>query len=293
MHTEEYLQLWLDTYIIPRRKPNTAACYRRAVEALPPDVMRCELAELNGLRLQAAINQQAERYPRAAQLTYTALHVAMNKAKALHLVAFSPMDGVDRPEHSARKTAILTAEQLPVYLSAARSVPSWPLLLVMATCGLRRGEALGLTWAAVDWQTGTLAVTQQRGRVAGRGMQTAALKTGASARVLPLAGPVARELAAWRAAQPVLTRWVLDTTPERLARDHSAALAAAGLPHVTLHGLRHSMATAAAETGAPIKLLQGVLGHSSYKLTADLYADHVRPAAFGPVLDTMARVMQV
>lgn len=293
MLTEDYLQLWLDTYITPRKRPNTAACYRRAIDALPLAVCRCDLNQLNGLQLQAAINHQAARYPRAAQLTYTALHVAMGKAVALHLVPYSPMDGVEKPDHTPVRTAILTVEQLPAYLSAARSVPSWPLLLVMATCGLRRGEALGLTWAAVDWQAGTLAVTQQRGRVAGRGMQTAALKTGASARVLPLAGPVARELAAWRAGQAVLTRWVLDTTPERLARDHAAALEAAGLPHVTLHGLRHSMATAAAETGAPIKLLQGVLGHSSYKLTADLYADHVRPAAYGAVLDTVARVMRV
>lgn len=293
MLTEDYLQLWLDTYITPRKRPNTAACYRRAIDALPLAVCRCDLNQLNGLQLQAAINHQAARYPRAAQLTYTALHVAMGKAVALHLVPYSPMDGVEKPDHTPVRTAILTVEQLPAYLSAARSVPSWPLLLLMATCGLRRGEALGLTWAAVDWQAGTLAVTQQRGRVAGRGMQTAALKTGASARVLPLAGPVARELAAWRAGQAVLTRWVLDTTPERLARDHAAALDAAGLPHVTLHGLRHSMATAAAETGAPIKLLQGVLGHSSYKLTADLYADHVRPAAYGAVLDTVARVMRV
>ena len=204
---------------------------------------------------------------------------------------------MDRPEHEPQRAAILTADQMPAYLAAARTVQGWPLLLLMATCGLRRGEALGLTWAAVDWTAGTIAICQQRGRVPGRvpgrGLQAAALKTGASARVLPLAGPVARELAAWRAAQSVLTRWVLDTTPERLARDHASALAAAGLPHVTLHGLRHSMATAAAEAGAPIKLLQAVLGHSTYKLTADLYADHVRAAALGPVLDTMARVMEV
>ena len=293
MLTEDYLQLWLETFIVPRRRPNTAACYRRAVAALPSDVTRCELGLLTGLQLQAAINQQATRYSRAAQLTYTTLHVAMAKAVALHLLPYSPMDGVEKPEHSARKTAILSADQLPGYLAAARSVQGWPLLLLMATCGLRRGEALGLTWAAVDWTAGMIAICQQRGRVPGRGMQTAALKTGASARVLPMAGPVARELAAWRTAQPVLTRWVLDTTPERLARDHAAALAAAGLPHVTLHGLRHSMATAAAEAGAPIKLLQAVLGHSTYKLTADLYADHVRAAALGPVLDTMARVMEV
>ena len=40
MLTGDYLQLWLDTYITPRKRPNTAACYRRAVEALPPDVTR-------------------------------------------------------------------------------------------------------------------------------------------------------------------------------------------------------------------------------------------------------------
>ena len=195
--------------------------------------------------------------------------------------------------HQGVHTAMVVAGIGGVIMAVLGYVLARPLLLLMVTCGLRRGEALGLTWAAVDWTAGTIAICQQRGRVAGRGMQTAALKTGASARVLPLAGPVARELTAWRAAQPVLTRWVLDTTPERLARDHAAALAAAGLPHVTLHGLRHSMATAAAEAGAPIKLLQAVLGHSTYKLTADLYADHVRAAALGPVLDTMARVMEV
>lgn len=293
MLTDDYLKLWLETFIVPRRRANTVACYRRAIDGLPQHVLQRELDQLNGLQLQAAINQQAARYPRAAQLTYTTLRLAFGKALALHLVARNPLDGVEKPEHSARKTAILSADQLPGYLAAARSVQGWPLLLLMATCGLRRGEALGLTWAAVNWQAGTLAITQQRGRVAGRGMQTAALKTRASARVLPLAGPVARELTAWRAAQSVLTRWVLDTTPERLARDHAAALAAAGLPHVTLHGLRHSMATVAVEAGAPIKLLQGILGHSSYKMTADLYAAHLHSAAFTSAMDSVARALKV
>ena len=66
MLTGNYLQLWLDTYITPRKRPNTAACYRRAIDALPLAVCRCDLSDLNGLQLQAAINQQAARYPRAA-----------------------------------------------------------------------------------------------------------------------------------------------------------------------------------------------------------------------------------
>ena len=44
---------------------------------------------------------------------------------------------------------------------------------------------------------------------------------------------------------------------------------------MTLHGLRHSFATAAVQQGVPIKVLQAALGHAKYQLTADLYADHL------------------
>lgn len=72
------------------------------------------------------------------------------------------------------------------------------------------------------------------------------------------------------------TPYICDMTPEKLNKEHNAVLSAAGLPHVTLHGLRHSFATLAVTEGIPVKLLQVALGHSTYKLTADLYADHLQ-----------------
>lgn len=47
------------------------------------------------------------------------------------------------------------------------------------------------------------------------------------------------------------------------------------LPAVTLHGLRHSVASAAVLSGVPVKSVQGWLGHASYAITADLYANHL------------------
>ena len=50
---------------------------------------------------------------------------------------------------------------------------------------------------------------------------------------------------------------------------------AAGLPRITLHGLRHSYATAALKAGVPVKIIER-LGHAAVAITLDIYS-HVIP----------------
>ena len=56
---------------------------------------------------------------------------------------------------------------------------------------------------------------------------------------------------------------------QRIAKDQ-------GLPKIPVHGLRHSYATAALEAGVPLKVVSERLGHSSIRVTGDIYS-HVRP----------------
>lgn len=283
MHTGTYLTRWLDAFVLPIRAPSTVACYRRAIAALPSCVLDCELDQLDGLLLQEVINAKARVHPRAAQLIFAMLHAALAKAVRLHYLPASPLDACEKPRHLPAKAAVLTAPQLSAYLMAARNTRAWPLLLLMATCGLRRGEALGLQWSDIDANSGLLHVRRQRLRIDGSYLARP-LKSAASLRDLPLPAPVLSELAAFHSAQGVraLGGWIVDLSPEGLARAHAAALIAAGLPHVTLHGLRHSMATIAVDAGCPVRVLQSILGHSRYSLTADLYAAHLGAAQFAP-----------
>ena len=150
MLTGEYLDQFIDAFIRPFRAPNTVSCYQRAFQSLPVAVIGTELQQLSGLQLQAAINAQARKHPRAAQLTFACLSTAMQKAVQLGMLQRSPLQGCLKPVHHAAKAAVLAPDQLQAYIAAARSEPAFPLLLLMAACGLRRGEALGLRWDRVD-----------------------------------------------------------------------------------------------------------------------------------------------
>ena len=52
------------------------------------------------------------------------------------------------------------------------------------------------------------------------------------------------------------------------------AIAEAGLPpDITFHTLRHSAATLLLSMGVPMKVIQEILGHSSFTIMADIYTD--------------------
>jgi integrase len=61
----------------------------------------------------------------------------------------------------------------------------------------------------------------------------------------------------------------LSGTFERLSRE-------AGLPKISFHDLRHAVASLMLAEGAPAKVVQEKLGHSSVTVTLDVYS-HVAP----------------
>jgi hypothetical protein len=64
----------------------------------------------------------------------------------------------------------------------------------------------------------------------------------------------------------------------------------AGLPPIRLHDLRHGAATLTLATGADLKVVQDLLGHSSITITADTYA-HVLPELARETAEAAARIV--
>ncbi len=176
----------------------------------------------------------------------------------------------------------------------------WKLL---ATTGLRRSEALGLRWGDlnVDETPGRLSVRQTLAYVGTRAVFDEP-KTKRSRRLVTLEPETVAALRAHRARQLEERLAIgvgyrdLDLVfcgvdgqpmkPNTVSRNFDSLVRVAGLPKITLHGLRHSWASLALLDGIPSKVVAEVLGHSSTAVTENVYM-HVTP---GMQADATARV---
>ena len=65
-----------------------------------------------------------------------------------------------------------------------------------------------------------------------------------------------------------------------------------GLPRIRFHDLRHSAATLLLSMGVDMKVIQEILGHSSYLMTANIYS-HVLPSMQKEAMDTLDGLFKV
>ena len=186
----------------------------------------------------------------------------------------------------------LSPEEARSFLATLKGHRLEVLFTMMLATGLRRGEALGLRWDDLDTKRGVLRVQRQLQRE-GEGLITKEPKTTRSRRVVNLPTPLVKMLAdhrrdQQRSADAIGPGWQdsgfifvnsiggpLD--PRNLLRDFKKACADAGLGDWHLHELRHSAASLMLAQGVKLQVVSEVLGHSSIRMTADVYGHILDP----------------
>jgi integrase len=224
------------------------------------------------------------------RLIYTVARAVLDTAVRDGLVRRNVTAVVKRPTIKRAEARYLTVEEVGRLLKAARGDRLEPLIVLMLGTGLRRGEALALHWSDVDLAVGHVRVRWTLARI-DRRLIFDEPKTERSRRFVPLPSPVADTLKRHRVSQaaerlaaiawqpwenhPDLvfpTQIGTPTDPRNALRAFEGIAKRAGLSGVGLHTLRHSAASALIASGAHIKVVQELLGHSSYGITADIYS---------------------
>lgn len=154
------------------------------------------------------------------------------------------------PRTQAKEGDCLQVEQLPAWFGGVGKISNPVIsayLQALLLTGARREELATLRWADVDFEWKGLTI---RDKVDGQ-------------RSIPLTPYVAMLLE----ALPRKNDWVFSSATAkdgRLAEPriaHNAALTGAGLPHVTLHGLRRSFGTLAEWVELPTGVVAQIQGH--------------------------------
>lgn len=191
------------------------------------------------------------------------------------------------------KPRALTLEQARTLLEAASDHRLYALVHLALLTGMRRGELLGLRWQDIDFDAGTLTITQTLQRLIGTGITFAPPKTPTSKRTVAVTDTVLAILrhhqrrqnrertllgAKWQESGLVFTaRNGKPLDPYSLARVFDRFRTIAGLPNFRIHDLRHTTATLLGEAGTELHVISAVLGHAHLNTTADIYSE-IRPA---------------
>lgn len=237
---------------------------------------------------------------------YTVLRAILETAVRDKVIAENPAAVVTRPKVEHHEAAYLAPDQVKALLAASDSTRYRPLFELMVNTGLRRGEALALTWDRVDEKKNLLKVAGTLARVGGDLVVTEP-KTQKSRRVVPMSTTVQdlmRQLrqrqrlerlragSQWQQTDYIFTtEFGLPSDPRNALRALKASAKKAGLPStVGLHTLRHSAASVMLSNGVPLKVVSEILGHSSISITGDVYG-HVSPEVATDALATLGAAL--
>lgn len=227
----------------------------------------------------------------------------------------NPMDKVIRPKNTHKKeykAPFFSKEELQSFLQAVRadeSIRAYTIFHLLAFSGLRRGELFGLQWRDIDFQRKTLSVNRTLiyDQIE-KEFKFSTPKTKNSKREIGIDNTTIQHLLRWRNYQReyflgrginvgaenqlvftsqnnhYMTDAYLRRIIKRVTTKHN-------LPHITVHGFRHTHCSLLFEAGIEMQNVKDRLGHSNIKTTMNIYT-HVTDSKRAETADIFGEFME-
>jgi len=220
-------------------------------------LMLLPLNQIDADRVKAWLKDEAAHRPTHAALVFRLLRGFLNWCAfhpdyrgLVHKDACAGRIAKDALPKKNAKADSLQREQLPAWFAAVKQIGN-PVISAYLQCllltGARREELAGVRWADVDFQWNSITIHD---KVEGL-------------RVIPLTPYVASLLA----SLPRRNEWVFSSPTAASGRlqepriAHNRALTAAGLPALSIHGLRRSFGSLVEWVECPAGIAAQIMGH--------------------------------
>ena len=298
--TATYLKRWLSLYAVNTRE-TTFRGYEGIVRRyLVPQIGDIPLGDLEPDHIQGMYKHLLASGLSAQTILHTHRLLSQILGQAAgqrpRVIQENPCEFVNPPRVDAQPQATLDDSTLGTFHKAIEGSPYREVYLTAIDTGCRRSELLGLRWPYCDLEGKALMIVAGLHRLTGASppLQLRETKTARSRRRISITGELVdtlrqlkvRQMASalelgipWREDGFVFAKVDLSPfDPEKVSKDFTGRMQGAGIKGITLHNLRHTMATLALDSGVSVSVVQERLGHASAKTTHDVYA-HVMPGA--------------
>ena len=287
----EWIELWLREYCDDIKYQTRRSYVIRCDKHIKPIIGNVRLSELSSPHIQHLYSELKSRglSPSSVRSVGNTLAKCLNVASKVNYIRENPAKQAAMPRVEKPQIYPLTNDQIKDFLCAVSGSQYENLFKTILFTGLRRSEALGLTWDCVDLGAGIITVNKQLVYKAKKdgGLTLSPPKTG-KPRYIRVPEYVVDTLRDQKAAQDkqredagglwncqanfVFTDCIGNPIPfTTLQQNYKKLVASIGLPDFRIHDLRHTYTVLSIQNGADIKTVQESLGHATAAFTLDVY----------------------
>jgi integrase len=313
MRLDEFLDEWLVGQEA-RLRPSSHHSYVMAGKRLKRHLGKYKLQALTPLQIEkfyAELLDHGKRNgkglsPKTVKNTHVVLRKALADAERLGLVHRNAAAAARGPSVTRPEVTTWSSDQLKAFSAVAQESRMRNAFTILASTGMRRGEALGLRWVDVDFDSLQLAIVQTVSTVDSK-VVVGQPKTSGSRRTVYVHDATIKALRQQRQLQAeerlaAGSAWDTDNdlvfrnltggpvNPDWFSRHFDKLVEKADVPRIRLHDLRHTNATLSLKAGVHPKVVSERLGHSSIAITLDLYS-HVTPGISREAAATVESMM--
>ena len=207
------------------------------------------------------------------------------------------MTNFTNPNEMKKEMLFYTFDEFKKFLSNETDLRMKCLWETLYYCGLRRGEARGLTWESIDFEKKRLSVTKQVISTYDGGADYVICmpKTRDSYRTIPLCDTLLSDLKEYYNQVVQIKNFskeffvfgsnggVTPFTPTYVRMRKRELANQAGLKEIRLHDFRHSCASLLINSGANVTMVAKYLGHTKIDETLNTYSHMFQSALDGVI----------
>lgn len=292
---KEVYDKWLNFYADTVKESTLATTIRMIEQHVLPELGNLYVDKITVIRCQNAVNKWFKDAPRTLKKYIRYSNSIFKFAEHLELIDSSPMSKVIRPKFKSeikKFDQYYTKEELKKYLIYAKQykLKAYAFFRILGYGGLRKGEALALTWGDIDFKNNVINVRSTVSKGLDNRVIIQSPKTYSSARVVAMGKDTMDILKEWQNEQRKTakiislnndgfvfegikngypTNYPMSATTASMQNDYISKQAK--LKHIKLHGFRHTHASLLFEAKVPMQDVKARLGHKSIKTTVDIY----------------------
>ena len=287
---------WFPTELNNSEHRNSTIDFRRYLLIVIVDYLgEFKLKDIDSTRVEEYLDYLKNTYrtkqnTQVSQQTmrhhYCTLNLIFDYALKLNYISANPLAKVKTPKLAKHKVDALSSGDVVLFIKEVTKLPQMQRLIyiLLLTTDLRRGECFGLQWGDIDFDNRIIRIERNVTYTTLKGISVGLPKTNTGIRDIPITEGVVSLLIDYKASE-AQTFTLSDKAflfhsadspleprdPTYITKHMKKFMKRIGLPDMSPHDLRHTCASLLLQSGADIKSVQDILGHSNASTTLNFY----------------------